>query len=187
MPGAGSVGVLLHHFKFFDIFVAFTAATLLFAYRCERRSHFWLRAACVILPARLLCLVFARTYGGSIAVEALYSAALIFLLFAGLMFCYHEMLWNMVFYFGSGFMTWYITDRLFLTIESICRLSPALDPFFIENTIPHIFLYIGSFILGYLLVFLTISGHCYLGDKGMVHGNAYADDIRVNLFSALQV
>ena len=104
---------------------------------------------------RVLCLIFAYTYGGLIAVEALYSGILISLMIAGLMFCYREKLWNMVFYFGSGFMTWYITDRLFLITASLCRLDSRLSPYFVEGTIPHILLYIGNFAAVYLFIFFT--------------------------------
>ena len=157
MTRGGFVSALLHHFKFFDIFLAFSIATLLFACRCQRRPRFWLRVVCVLVPVRVLSLVFAELYGGSIGAEAAFSAVLIVLLIAGLLFCYEEKFWTMLFYFGSGFMTWYVTDRLFLTIESLCRLDPALSPYFVENTIPHILLYIGSFIVVYLFMFFTFS------------------------------
>lgn len=147
---------LVHHVKFLDIFIAFLSATLLFAWRCEKRPRFWLRTAAVLIPVRLLCLLFAYTYGGSIALEALYSGVLITIMIAGLLFCYHETPWNMLFCFGSGFMTWYITDRLFLIVASVCRLNSALAPYFVENTIPHIALYIGCFVLVYTCMYLTI-------------------------------
>ena len=56
---------LVHHVKFLDIFIAFLSATLLFAWRCEKRPRFWLRAAAVLIPVRLLCLLFAYTYGAA--------------------------------------------------------------------------------------------------------------------------
>lgn len=147
----------LAHIKFLDIFTAFTLATLLFAYRCRRRSRFWLRAAVLLFFIRLLCLVFAYTYGGSLLLEVIYSAILIVLMMAGLMFCYDEKLWNMIFYFGSGFMTWYMTDRLFLISASLCRLNSALSPYFVEETIPHILLYVGCFAVVYLFIFFTMA------------------------------
>ena len=55
-------------------------------------------------------------------------------------------------------MTWYITDRLFLVAASLCRLSSALSPYFVEGTIPHILLYISSFVVVYLFIFFTVSG-----------------------------
>lgn len=152
------VRFLLFHFRFLDIFTAFSTATLLFAWRCERRPSFWPRAAGIFIIVRGLCLIFAYTYGGSIAMEAFYSGILIILLLVGLILCYNEKPWNLVFYFTCGFMTWYITDRLFLVTASLCRLSSALSPYFVEGTIPHIFLYIGSFVVVYLFIFFTVSG-----------------------------
>lgn len=149
------VHAFLYHTKFLDIFIAFLSATLLFACHCEKRPHFWLRAAGSFVFIRALCLIFAYTYGGSIAVEAFYSGILISLMTAGLMLCYREKLWNMIFYFGSGFITWYITDRLFLITASLCRLSSRLSPYFVEGTIPHILLYMGSFAVVYLFIFFT--------------------------------
>ena len=148
---------LLFHFKFMDIFTAFSSATLLFAYRCEKRPHFWLRAAGMLVFVRGLCLIFAYTYGGSIAMEAFYSGILIILLMVGLALCYHEKSWNLVFYFTCGFMTWYITDRLFLVAASLCRLNSTLSPYFVEDTIPHILLYIVSFVVVYLFIFFVVS------------------------------
>ncbi len=156
-----TVHLFLAHIKFADIFTAFTLATLLFACRCRRRPRFWLRAAAVLVFVRLLCLVFAYTYGGSLVLEVIYSAVLILLMMAGLMFCYDEKLWNMVFYFGSGFMTWYITDRLFLISASLCRLNSALRPYFVEETIPHILLYVGCFAAVYLFIFFTMAKKMY--------------------------
>ena len=148
---------ILAHIKFADIFTAFTLATLLFACRCKRRPRFWLRAASILVFVRLLCMVFAYTYGGNLLLEVIFSAILILLMMAGLMFCYDEKLWNMVFYFGSGFMTWYITDRLFLINASLCRLNSVLRPYFVEETVPHILLYVGCFIAVYLFIFFTMA------------------------------
>lgn len=148
---------LLFHFKFLDIFTAFSTATLLFAYRCERQPHFWPKAAGIFVFVRVLCLIFAYTYGGSIAIEAFYSAILIILMMAGLSLCYSEKPWNLVFYFCCGFMTWYITDRLFLVAASLCRLNSALNPYFVEGTLPHILLYIVSFVVVYLFIFFVVS------------------------------
>lgn len=148
---------ILVHFKFLDIFTAFSTATLLFAYRCERQSHFWQKAAGIFVFVRGLCLIFAYTYGGSIAMEAFYSGILIILLMVGLTLCYNEKPWNLVFYFCCGFMTWYITDRLFLVTASLCRLNDTLSPYFVEGTIPHILLYIGSFAAVYLFIFFAVS------------------------------
>ncbi len=151
-----SISAFLAHIKFMDIFMAFALATLPFVCACRRRSHFWLRVAGVLVLARVLSLAFAYTYGGSLALEAVDSAVLITLLIAGLMFCYAEGVWNILFYFGSGFMTWYITDRLFLIIASLCRLNRVLRPYFIEDTIPHILLYVGCFTVVYVFIFFTV-------------------------------
>lgn len=150
------VQAFLAHFKFMDIFTAFLLAMLPFIYCCKRRAHFALRAAGLLLLVRVLCLVFAYTYHGSLALEALYSAVVITLLILGLLFCYDEKLWNVMFYFGSGFMTWYVTVRLFLVIASLCRLNDALRPYFVEDTIPHMLLYVGCFTLVYLFIFFTV-------------------------------
>lgn len=151
----------LAHIKFADIFLAFTLATLLFACRCQRRPRFWLRAVSVLVAVRLLCLVFAYTYGGSLVLEVIYSAILIILMIAGLLFCYNETFWNMIFYFGSGFMTWYITDRFFLICASLCRLNSTLSPYFVEGTIPHILLYVSCFAVVYLFIFFTMAKKMY--------------------------
>lgn len=81
---------LVVHFKFFDIFIAFLTATLLFARHCKPRPHFWLRAVVGVLLVRLLCLVFAYTYSGNIVLEAFYSSILLSLMLVGLMACYQE-------------------------------------------------------------------------------------------------
>lgn len=152
------VHAVIAHFKFFlDIFVAFLIATLLFAWHCKRRSHFWLRATGCLVGIRLVCLTFAYTYGGNIALESLDAAVVLALMLAGLLFCYDETVWNMLFYFGSGFMTWYITDRLFLIAASLARIHPVLRRYFVEGTIPHILLYIGSFLLVYAFSFFTVA------------------------------
>ncbi len=150
------ISAFLSHFKFLDIFLAFALATLPFVCRCRRRPHFWPRVVGFLFLVRVICLVFAYNYDGSLAVEVAYSAVVIALLIAGLLFCYDEKLWNMLFYFGSGFMTWYVTDRLFLVIASLCRLNSVLRPYFIEETIPHILLYVGCFAVVYLFIFSTV-------------------------------
>lgn len=147
---------LLFHVKFLDIFIAFTSATLLFAYRCEQRPRFLLRVLLMFVPIRILCLVFAYSYGGSLELEILYSTILIVLMIAGLLFCYRDSFWNILFYFGSGFMTWYVADRTFLIIASLCSLSNHLSWFFVENTLSHIALYWVTFILVYLLIYSTV-------------------------------
>lgn len=146
----------LAHIKFMDIFTAFTLATLPFACRCKRRSRFWLRAGGFLVFMRVLCLVFAYTYDGSLAMEVPYSIVVITLMIAGLIFCFEEKFWNIIFYFGSGFMTWYVTDRLFLVIASLCRLNDTLRPYFVEDTIPHMLLYVGCFSVVYLFIFFTV-------------------------------
>ena len=151
----------LLHTKFLAIILAFTIATLLFAHRCKKRSHFGLRATAVALPLVLLSILFAYIYGGSLVLESLFCGILILIMFAGLMFCYQENIWNMVFYFGSGFMTWYITDRLFLIIASLCRINPILRPYFVENTFPHALLYAGCFAAVYLFVYFTAGLRMY--------------------------
>lgn len=146
----------LAHIKFWDIFTAFTLAALLFACRCKRRPRFWLRAGGFLAFMRILCLVFAYHYDGSLSMEVPYSMVVITLMIAGLMLCFEEKFWNMIFYFGSGFMTWYVTDRLFLVIASLCRLNSTLRPYFIEDTVPHILLYVGCFAAVYLFIFVTV-------------------------------
>lgn len=135
----------LFNVKFWDIFVAFLLATLPFIFRCSRRPHFVRWAIAWLVPIRLLCLFFAHTYGGNIAVEAFYSAILLLLMIGGLLCFFEEKLSNVLFYFSSGFATWYISDRLFLVIASICRLNSSLVPYFTERTPSHILLYITCF------------------------------------------
>ena len=148
------IHALLFHFRFLDIFTAFCTATLIFACRCRKNAHFRLRAIGLLVLVRLLCLLFAYTYGGNIFMEVFYSAILILLILVGLRVCYDEPGWNLLFYFSCGFMTWYITDRLFLLAVSILRLNGHLRPFLEEGTITHIFLYIGTFIIVYLFIYL---------------------------------
>ena len=162
------VHAMLVHFKFFDILLGFLAGTLLFARHCKPRPRFWLRAAGSLVVLRLLCLVFAYTYGGSLPLEALFSGIMLVVMLAGLMFCYEESIWNMLFYFGSGFMTWYITDRLFLVTASLARLNPRLAPYFVEGTIPHILLYVGSFVLVYLFIHLTVERQMHRFSGGQI-------------------
>ncbi len=151
-----AICAFLLHIKFLDIFTAFALATLPFVCRCRRRPHFWLRAAGFLALVRAVCLVFAYTYDGSLAEEVPYSIVVITLLILGLLYCYDEKLWNMLFYFGSGFMTWYIADRFFLVIASLCRLNSTLSPYFVEDTIPHILLYVGCCAVMYLFIFFTV-------------------------------
>ncbi len=106
-------------------------------------------------PATLL-FFFAHTYGGNIAVEAFYSAILILLMIGGLLCCFKEKLSNVLFYFSSGFATWYISDRLFLVTASICRLNSSLVPYFTERTPSHILLYITCFLAVYLFIYFTV-------------------------------
>ena len=150
------VRAFLRHVKFLDIFVAFTAATLLFAYRNGRRPRFYLRIVVYGIPIRLLCLIFSRIYHDNLILESIFSGILIILMIRGFMFCYKDSIWNILFYFGSGFMTWYIADRTFLIMASLCRLSPSLAEYFIEDTIPHILLYCGTFAVVYLAILATI-------------------------------
>ena len=152
-----TVSAVLSHVKFLDIFTAFAVATLPYVSRCRRRPHFWPRAAGLIVLVRVLCLIFAYHYDGSLAAEVAYSMVVITLLIAGMLICYDEKLWNILFYFGSGFMTWYITDRFVLVIASLCRLNSTLSPYFVEGTIPHILLYVGCFAVVYLLIFFTLA------------------------------
>lgn len=146
----------LFNVKFWDIFVAFLLATLPFIFRCSRRPHFVRWAIAWLVPIRLLCLFFAHTYDGNIAVEAFYSAILLLLMIGGLLCCFEEKLSNVLFYFSSGFATWYISDRLFLVIASICRLNSSLVPYFTERTPSHILLYITCFLAVYLFIYFTV-------------------------------
>lgn len=157
MLSSGFIHDLLLHFRFFDIFIAFYSATMLFAYRCRKNTHFWPRVIGLFVFVRILCLIFAYTYGGSIVMEVFYSAILITIILVGLRICYDDPIWNLVFCFSCGFMTWYITDRLFLVAVSLFRLDESIRPYLVEGTVSHIFLYIGSFILVYLLIFLFVA------------------------------
>lgn len=142
--------------KFLGIFTAFAFAMLPFVYCCKRRPYFWLRITGLSIFFLLLCLIFGWTYNGNLLVEVADSTILITLLIISLMLCFDEKLWNILFYFGSGFMTWYVTDRLFLIIASLCRLNNNLKPYFVENTIPHILLYVGCFAAVYQFIFFTV-------------------------------
>ena len=147
---------ILHLIKFTDIFLAFFTATMLFAYRCRRNSHFGLRAGLMLAAILIVCQIFAATYHGDLWAEILYSAVLIVMLIAGLNLCYQNSFWTLLFYFGSGFMTWYIADRSIIVIASLCSLSPRLARYFVEDTLSHMILYCGTFIVVYLLIYSTI-------------------------------
>ena len=163
----------LFHVKFWDIFMAFLLATVPFIFRCGRRPHFVRRAVVCLVPVRLLCLLFAYTYGGSIAVEAVYSGILLVIMICGLLYCFEERLSNVLFYFSAGFATWYISDRLFLVVASICRLNSSLVPYFVERTPSHILLYISCFCVVYLFIYFTVGKKKHaLGDSEIPMQNA---------------
>ena len=167
------VSAFLSQTKFLNIILAFTGATLLFAHRCKKRPRFGLRAFLASLPVLALSLTFASLYGGSIILEALFCGILIICMILGLVFCYQDSIWNLLFCFGSGFMTWYIADRLFLIITSICRRNSTLASYLVENTIPHALLYLSSFVLVYLFIFLTAGARMYrLSDSKIPMQNA---------------
>ena len=77
------------------------------------------------------------------------QSSAILVMIGGLLCCFEEKLSNVLFYFSSGFATWYTSDRLFLVIASICRLNSSLVPYFIERTPSHILLYITCFLAVY--------------------------------------
>lgn len=159
--------------KFWDIFMAFLLATVPFIFRCNRRPHFVRRAVICLVPIRLLCLLFAYTYGGNIGVEAFYSGILITMMICGLLYCFEERLSNVLFYFSAGFATWYISDRLFLVVASICRLNSSLVPYFVERTPSHILLYISCFCVVYLFIYFTVGKKMHaLGDSEIPMQNA---------------
>lgn len=163
----------LFHVKFWDIFMAFLLATVPFIFRCGRRPHFVRRAVVCLVPVRLLCLLFAYTYGGSIAVEAVYSGILLVIMICGLLYCFEERLSNVLFYFSAGFATWYISDRLFLVVASVCRLNSSLVPYFVERTPSHILLYISCFCVVYLFIYFTVGKKMHaLGDSEIPMQNA---------------
>lgn len=163
----------LFHVKFWDIFMAFLLATVPFIFRCGRRPHFVRRAVVCLVPVRLLCLLFAYTYGGSIVVEAVYSGILLVIMICGLLYCFEERLSNVLFYFSAGFATWYISDRLFLVVASVCRLNSSLVPYFVERTPSHILLYISCFCVVYLFIYFTVGKKMHaLGDSEIPMQNA---------------
>ena len=77
------------------------------------------------------------------------QSSAILLMIGGLLRCFEEKLSNVLFYFSSGFATWYTSDRLFLVIASIYRLNSSLVPYFTERTPSHILLYITCFLAVY--------------------------------------
>jgi hypothetical protein len=159
--------------KFWDIFVAFLLATLPFIFRCSRRPHFCALGHCLACadPATLpfLCPHLWRQYcSGSVL-----FAILLLLMIGGLLCCFKEKLSNVLFYFSSGFATWYISDRLFLVIASICRLNSSLVPYFTERTPSHILLYITCFLEVYLFIYFTVGKKMHaLGDSEIPMQNA---------------
>lgn len=164
---------LVFRVKFWDIYIAFTLATELFLYSCKRRPHFIRRGIVWLLSIRLLCLCFAYAYGGSIVLEAFFSAILISLMNIAFLTCYEEPLSNILFYFGTGFATWYIADRVFLVAASLCRLNSSLVPYFVERTPSHVALYIGSMAVVYLLIACTVGRRMQqLGDYEIPMQNA---------------
>lgn len=156
MDATVQVSTLLSEIKFLDIFFAFCSATMLFAYRCQRHNNFWLRVGAVLAAVVIVCRIFVTTYHGDLFSEIIYSAVLIAMFIAGLNFCYKNSFWTILFYFGSGFMTWYIADRSIIVISSLCRQIKALAPYFVEGTPSHIILYCSTFVLVYALIYATI-------------------------------
>lgn len=164
---------LVFHVKFWDIFLAFTLAMLLYIVHCDRRPHYWRRALAWLIPIRLLCLAFAYTYGGNIFLEVLGSGILIVMMITMYLTCYEELLSNVLFYFGAGFASWYIADRVILVTASLCRLNSSLVPYFEEKTPSHIVLYIGGMAAVYLLLYSTVGKRMRrLGDHEIPMQNA---------------
>lgn len=156
MISSQQISLFLSSVKFFDIFLAFFTATMLFAYRCRKHDRFCLRA-CLSLGAILLaCCIFQKSFDGTLFTEVIYCAVLIALMIACINFCYQNSFWTILFYFGSGFMTWYIADRSIIVIASLCRAHPLLAPYFIEDELPHALLYCATFVVVYLLIYATI-------------------------------
>lgn len=101
------------------------------------------------------------------------QSSAILLMIGGLLCCFEEKLSNVLFYFSSGFATWYISDRLFLVIASICRLNSSLVPYFTERTPSHILLYITCFLEVYLFIYFTVGKKMHaLGDSEIPMQNA---------------
>lgn len=150
------ISIFLAEIKFLDIFLAFFSATMLFAYRCQRHSHFWLRGGLMLTSIFIVCRIFATTYQGDLGAEIIYCAVLISMLIVGLNFCYKNSFWTILFYFGSGFMTWYIADRSIIVIASLASQNDILAQYFVEGTLSHIFLYCATFVVVYLLIYSTI-------------------------------
>ena len=150
------LGTFLTNMKFYDIFLAFGSATLLFAYRCRPNSHFWLRAGLMLAAMLVVCRIFVVTFHGDLFTEVIYSALVIALLIAGLNFCYQDSFWTILFYFGSGFMTWYIADRSIIAVASLCSLNGTLARYFVEGSPSHMTLYCATFVVVYLLIYATI-------------------------------
>lgn len=150
------IGFFLSETKFLDIFLAFFSATMLFAYRCQRHSRFWLRGGLMLTSIFIVCWIFATTYQGDLWAEVIYSAVLIMMLIVGLNFCYKNSFWTILFYFGSGFMTWYIADRSIIVIASLAALNDTLAQYFVEGTLSHIILYCSTFVVVYLLIYSTV-------------------------------
>jgi hypothetical protein len=142
--------------KYISIFLAFFSATMLFAYRCEKHPRFRFRLGLMLVFLFIVWRIFTVTDGGDLWTEVIYSATLIVIMIAGLNFCYTNSFWTILFYFGSGFMTWYIADRTIIVVASLCSQIPALAGYFVENTISHIFLYWATFVVVYLLIYSTI-------------------------------
>ena len=159
MFSAQQLEVFLTNIKFFDIFFAFFSATMLFAYRCRKHPQFLPRAVSMIAAVLVVCRIFVVTYQGDLFTEVIYSAVLIALLIVGLNFCYDNSFWTILFYFGSGFMTWYIADRSIIVISSLGRANLLLAPFFTEGTLSHMILYCLSFALVYGLIYATVGRH----------------------------
>lgn len=156
MTANPELSAFLYEFKFLDIFLAFLIATSLFAYRCERQSHFSLRVGICLITVLVICRVFLHTYHGDLITEVIYSAVLIAMLIIGLNFCYKNSFWTILFYFGSGYMTWYIADRCIIVASSLFTQVPAMADYFVEGTLSHVILYIATFVLVYLLIYATI-------------------------------
>ncbi len=150
------LGKFLDSVYFINIFAAFFFSTMLFARGCPRRDGFWPRALGGIVGMLALCLAFARIWDGSLLWEILLSAVLLLGLLGWLRMCYAASFWTLLFYFGSGFMTWYIADRAIIILTSLGRCLPGLAPFLAEGTLSHICLYCGICAGMYLAIYATV-------------------------------
>lgn len=150
-----AIELIIKNTKFFNIVIVFSVAIFLYICKCEKRPKFYIKALICIVVLRLVSLLFAYTCT-NFRQEVFYHGILMVMIIVSFMICYKVNIWSMIFYFASGMMTWYLSDRTNLIISTIVSGLPKIAPFFVENTISHIIIYPSVIAIVYFVVYVLI-------------------------------